>query len=326
MCAAVSAPVTLVIAEAQRAGVLPWLADDAPALLSVLPPGTRPPPLPRPWAGRLPHLAALLRRLRVQGHHLLADDAPLTAPELAQALALGLPHAADDPARIPWAAFETGTTGTPCAWLTPCQWLLGMDHALLADPAQLALSPEHAHTLRQTVAPLLAEAGITLLDDPTPTPPHLRWLAQGEPLRHLPTCTLARARQQRLTPRLLPRLPAALMRLQSEIQMLLQAHPLNAIREAAGQPAVNALWLGGAGALDAENAENAPAAPTCAALQNLPPHAAEPDLIAAWQAVDAACAAPPITHLALCAPHACLLLEPAPRALWPDWLRRLTGS
>ena len=56
------------------------------------------------------------------------------------------------------------------------------------------------------------------------------------------------------------------MRLQSEIQMLLQAHPLNAIREAAGQPAVNALWLGGAGALDAENAENAPAALTCAAL------------------------------------------------------------
>jgi hypothetical protein len=42
-------------------------------------------------------------------------------------------------------------------------------------------------------------------------------------------------------------LPAAGHRLVNEAQMLLHAHPLNAAREARGEPAVNSVWLWGAG-------------------------------------------------------------------------------
>ena len=42
-------------------------------------------------------------------------------------------------------------------------------------------------------------------------------------------------------------LPAAGHQLVNEAQMLLHAHPLNAAREARGEPAVNSLWLWGAG-------------------------------------------------------------------------------
>lgn len=307
----------LIIADAHRASILPLPVDDS----APLPSGARLPPLARPWAARLPRLAALLRCMQVQARYLLASDAPLTPLELAQALAYGLPHAADDPACIPWAAFETGAVGVPCAWFTPCQWLLGMDHALLADPAALALPSEQAHALREAVAPLLAEAGMTLLADPTPQPPYLRWLAQGEPLRRLPTCTLARACQQRLTPSLLPRLPAALMRLQSEIQMLLQTHPINTTREAAGQPPVNALWISGAGVIDAPWAAHADVQ-TFTLLRDLPSYAAGPDVAACWQAADAACAPllqQPGARLTLCTANACLTLTPAPR----HWLLRL---
>ena len=159
----------LIIADAYRASILPLPVDDS----APLPSGARLQPLARPWAARLPRLAALLRRMQVQARYLLADDAPLTPLELAQALAYGLPHVADDPACILWAAFETGAVGVPCAWFTPYQWLLGIDHALLADPAALALPSEQAHALREAVAPLLAETGITLLADPTPQPPYL---------------------------------------------------------------------------------------------------------------------------------------------------------
>ena len=312
----------LIVASAHRAGVLPASAMDGSA---VLPVGAHLPALARPQAARLPRLAALLRHMRVQAHHWLDEDAPLTPLELAQALAHGLPGATDALACIPWAAFESGTVGTPCAWLTPCQWLLGMDHALLADPAGLMLAPDQAHVLRQAVAPLLAEAGLVLLDDPVPRTPYLRWLAQGEPLRHLPSCTLARARQQRLTPRLLPRWPAALMRLQSEIQMLLQAHPLNAEREAAGLPPVNALWMSGAGVLDE------PALPQAdvrvfTALQDLPPDASGPEMGAGLQELDAACAAllhRPGARLSFCAPDVCLTLVQPPAAR--HWLARLMG-
>ena len=100
------------------------IADAAPLLAD----GAAPPPLPA-----LPQLDALLKRLRVTETIACDDDAPDTPLERALARAHGLPGA---PGQVPWAAFETVTVGTPCAWLRPCHWQLGMDHITLLDPAQ----------------------------------------------------------------------------------------------------------------------------------------------------------------------------------------------
>lgn len=312
-----------VIADAHLAQALPLPPEGAPPPAA----GARLPRLAAPWADDLPHLAALLRHMRVQAWHELGDDAPLTPAEHALALALGLPGAAEQPACIAWAALEARAGGVPCAWLTPCEWRLGMDRALLGDPAALQLSAAHAGQLRDLIAPLLAELGIRLLDDPAPppAPAPLRWLAQGEALRHVPTCTVARAVGRRLTPRLLPRAPAPLMRLQSEIQMLLQEHPINHERQAAGLPAVNALWLSGAGALPADFVWPAvDSVRVLTHLQTLPPHASADAARAAWQAVDAACAPlrqQPGARLVLCSAHGHLTLAATAGGL-RGWLAR----
>ena len=88
---------------------------------------------PRPAIPPLPHLDALLRQLPITDRVQCDDECPSDPAELATARALNLPS---EPGRIPWAALETGTLGTPCAWLVPCHWQLGMDHVLLTDPVQ----------------------------------------------------------------------------------------------------------------------------------------------------------------------------------------------
>lgn len=202
---------------------------------------------PRPALPPLPHLEALLRRLRPAGTIVCGDDDPSDPAELATARALGLPS---EPGRIPWAALESGTTGTPCAWLTPCHWQLGMDHVLLTDPVHLKLGEDQSRTLLATAEPLLREDGIEVryfMPD--------AWLAQGEVFRELSTWSMARATGRRLTPALLASTPveshaALLRRLQSEMQMLFYTHPVNDAREGAGQLPINALWIKGAGVLD----------------------------------------------------------------------------
>jgi hypothetical protein len=195
-----------------------------------------------------PALDALLARMRPAGF-IEADDAcPATPFEIALARAHGLPG---EPGRVPWAAFESGAAGTPCAWLAPCHWQLGMDQARLLDPAELALAEGESRALLAAVQPLLAEDGVTL----TCARPDA-WLAQGELLRGLRTWSMQRALHRRLTREMLALAPAPaqdvrLRRLQAEVQMLLHGHPVNEARERQGRWPVNALWIAGAGALDA---------------------------------------------------------------------------
>ncbi len=201
---------------------------------------------PRPELPPLPHLDALLRQLQTTDRLRCDDESPSDPAELATARALGLPS---EPGRIPWAALESGTTGTPCAWLVPCHWQLGMDHVLLTDPVHLRLSEDHSRALLATAEPLLREDGIALRY----FMPHA-WLAQGEMFRELSTWSMARATGRRLTPALLASTPVAsdaalLRRLQSELQMLFYTHPVNEARESARQLPINALWISGAGVL-----------------------------------------------------------------------------
>lgn len=212
-----------------------------PGALLPLPDGHPRPPLPP-----LPHLDALLRQLRPAGHIECDDEGPADPAELATALAMGLPA---EPGKIPWAALESGTIGTPCAWLVPCHWQLGMDHVLLTDPVHLHLTEDQSRALLASVEPLLMEDGIKVRHQMPQA-----WLAEGEVFRELSTWSIARAVGHRLTPTLLASTPVAsnaalLRRLQSELQMVFYTHPVNEARERAGQLPVNALWIAGAGVL-----------------------------------------------------------------------------
>jgi hypothetical protein len=200
-----------------------------------------------PGAADLPQLAALLPRLRIVQRLDTGADTPALPHELVLARLLGLPA---EPGRVPWAAYDTGTTGTPCGWIHPCHLQVGADRVLLAPPAQLALTDAEAHALFEAAAPLLAEDGIALRYVAPGA-----WLAMGEPLRDLPTWSLERLSGRTLTPEVLhagdhPH-AARWKRLHSEMQMLFYAHPVNDERARRRQPLVNAIWICGAGALEA---------------------------------------------------------------------------
>lgn len=251
---------------------------------TALPPGAPAGSLPE--LPPLPHLQALLARMRLQATLEVDEDSPATPFEQALARAHGLPGA---PGRVAWAAFDTGTVGTPCAWLRPCHWQVGMDQVSLLEPGELALGEAESRALLAALQPLLQDEGLSLRY----VAPD-RWLAQGELLRGLSTASMARALQQPLTPELLTAAPdaaqgARLRRLQGELEMLLYQQPVNDAREAARRYPVNAVWIEGAGVLDA------PVPPrsgvrTDTRLQA--PPASTADYVRAWQALDDEALAP----------------------------------
>ena len=165
------------------------------------------------------------------------------------ARAMGFPASADG--LIPWAAHEAhqthkahdahGTLGRAWAFVTPCHWAMGREHATLTDPATLDLTEEQSRTLLAAMQPYFATEGITL---------HylqaIRWLAEGEVFRNLPTASIDRVLGRNVD-RWLPN-SKAMKLLQNEMQMLLYTHPVNDDRAANGQRSVNSFWLSGSGA------------------------------------------------------------------------------
>lgn len=201
----------------------------------------------------LPPLPRLQRALqRWQPQPLLAQDlnAPLTPAETLRAQLLRVPG---EPGHQPLAALAQGVANAGCAWLTPCHVQLNMDHAQLHDPEALQLGEDESRTLLDALAPLFADEGITLHFE---TP--LRWFAQGDLLCNAHWVSLAQGMRHPLRMALLAppssRQPDAerrrLQRLLNEVQMLLYTHPLTDARAARRLPAVNAVWLHGAGSMD----------------------------------------------------------------------------
>ncbi|HOB65534.1 hypothetical protein [Ottowia sp.] len=272
------------------------------------------PPLPA-----LPNLQALVRQLRVADTITCDADGAAHPHELAAARANGLPG---DAGRIPWAAFESGTVGTPCAWLRPVHIQIGMDSVQLIGADEMALADADSQALAAACSPLLAHEGITVAHALPAA-----WLARGELLRHVVAPGAAHAAGQPLTRASLPHDPnperqRRLARLQSELEMLLATHPVNAAREAARQWPVNMLWIDGAGALDAP----LPPRPDVWVA----PHLCRGDAArtarghaAAWQAIDAEHAAPLLAalragqpvKLTLSGPRRAITLAPA-AGLW----------
>ncbi|MBK6292984.1 MAG: phosphoglycerate mutase [Rhodoferax sp.] len=203
----------------------------------------------------LPKLRQLLTRLRAEAVVDTdgGDEWTLSPPhERVHARALGLPS---DDGRIPWAAWQALHAPPPQsaelasrgAWgfLSPCYWQAGMDRLTMQGPNLPELTEAESHALMGTLAQFMQQDGIALhFDRPD------RWRIHGELLRELATASLDRVLGQDLAPWLTRQGDTtAWQRLQSELQMLLYAHPVNDERAARGAPIINAVWLHGTGNL-----------------------------------------------------------------------------
>lgn len=196
---------------------------------------------------QLPQLQRLLRDW-IPGPRLQSGPAALNLPH-EQVLAAGRGWQPVD-GGLPFAAWAAHADGLPVAddgqgWglLTPTHWQVGAEQILLLDPAQLQLGEDESRSLWAALRPLFESEGWTLHWGAP-----LRWYAVHPSLAALRSASVDRVVGQAIDQWLPERRSAAtLRRLQSEAQMLLYTHPLNAEREARGALAVNSFWLGGTG-------------------------------------------------------------------------------
>ena len=263
----------------------------------------------------LPRLTALLGQLQASG--LDADPAgerPLPAMPHERALARALGW--DTQQALPWAAWQIGTfTPDAQAWITPCHWQVGMDQVFMMDPATLQLGDEESQALLQAMQPYLQEDGLQVRWHDA-----LHWHAQGELLTGWAAASLDRVVNANVRPWITEGLPAQLVRLHSEMQMLAYNHPVNDARIARGLPPVNAFWVHGAGQLPPSATRTGPVQ-----LQDsLRASALRGDVSAwrdAWQTLDTQLPAPdtPGLQLTLCSESAAQHWQ----ARTSSWLGRL---
>ncbi|MBK9573806.1 MAG: phosphoglycerate mutase [Rhodoferax sp.] len=244
----------------------------------------------------LPKLRQLLTRLQADPAADTdgGDEWTLSPPhERVQARALGLPSG---DGLIPWAAWQTLQTppqqlaplASHDAWgfLSPCHWQAGMDRLTMQGPDLPELNEAESRALMGTLAEFMQQDGIALhFDRPD------RWRVHGELLRELPSASLDRVLGQDLAPWTAPDSgSAAWRRLQSELQMLLYAHPANDERAARGAPIINSVWLHGTGSLPAQSSQAIKADSTLIVAEQLRAKALAQDWPAwgcAWQELDA---------------------------------------
>ena len=275
---------------------------------------------PSPAAPVLPKLRALLAAMDPATRIDCEEDSPSTPCEIALAEANGLPGS---PGHIPWAAFESGTVGVPCAFLKLCHLQVGADHILLLPPDELGVDADTSGLLMQAMAPYFLEDGITL--QPYGAVPGT-WLATGEPFRNLRTVSTDQLAGRRVTRAMLESAggsAAVLRRLQNEMQMLLYTHPSNEARQQQGLLPINSFWITGAGVLDTTT----PVMPHVQVEHRLHAAARRSDAAGhakAWQEVDAdACArllavlrAGGDARLTLCSEKAAQSFAPAAAGVW----------
>jgi hypothetical protein len=209
-----------------------------------------------------PRLTALLPRLslvdRDEGE--ATSFSPPHERVLARALGWrGLGKARDD-GRWPFAARQAHADGLDPgtkAWglVSPAHWHVGTDQVSLADPEALQLGEPTSRALFAAVAPLFEGEGMTFTYG-RPT----RWYVSHESLQGLRTASLDRVAGRNVDPWLggtgadegSTQALRRWRRLQSEVQMLLHSHALNAERERLGLLPINSFWLSGCGAAQPE--------------------------------------------------------------------------
>jgi hypothetical protein len=197
---------------------------------------------------QLPHLQKLLSRLSPQA--LDAGDELSWSPPHERALArnLGLPVV---DGQLPWAALAASQRSElahlPGAWafVTLCHWQATTHEVTMRQLPMHDLSATESDDLLAAMQPFFAQDGITLHPFEAG-----RWLAHGAVFDKLPSASPDRVLGRNLSPWMPSAAQAGgLIRLVSEMQMLLYTHPINEARERRGALAVNAIWFSGTGAL-----------------------------------------------------------------------------
>lgn len=207
---------------------------------------------------QLPQLQRLLARL-TPAAAIALDGAVLNLPhEHLLAAWRGWPL---HDGRLPLAAWQAQSDGLALAapelgWglLTPTHWQVGSDGIVLLDPAGLQLDEAESRALWHPLHELFDSEGWALHWGTAQ-----RWYVCHASLADLATASLdrvvGRGIDQWLPDR---RVGRTVRRLQSEAQMLLHTHPVNAAREARGALAVNSFWLSGTGRTQGVDASSAP--------------------------------------------------------------------
>ena len=236
---------------------------------------------------KLPHLQKLLSRLSPQ--------LPDTGNELSwsppheRALARSLGLAVLD-GQLPWAALEASQrpelAQLPGAWafVSLCHWQATTHEVTMRQLPMHDLSATESDDLLAAMQPFFAQDGITLHPFEAG-----RWLAHGAVFDGLPSASPDRVLGRNLSPWMPTAAQASgLIRLMSEMQMLLYTHPLNDARERRGALAVNAIWFSGTGALP--DSHPAPASVQPSVVLTLRQAALQDDWAgwaSAWQQLDA---------------------------------------
>lgn len=273
---------------------------------------------------------------------------------------IGAAADADLPVAAVSALFDLPNASVDGAWLCadPVHLRPDMGRLLLFDAATFDLAMEEAVRLVAEVNEALAEEGIRLLVGRDPG----RWYLRTDAPPALRTVPPRAVRGHHIDP-FLPRGAEARrwQRLANDVQMVLHRSPVNAAREARGEPAVNSVWFWGSGALPRPDAAwttvvtDIPVAAGLAAAGRLPCMEApplHPPATGRWlyvpaagldaperdghgaqqgsmQVLDSACLAPLLAGLrsgslaavAVHLPHASYTLRRGD--LWRFWRRRL---
>ncbi len=257
--------------------IIPYAASHSEGCQSVLP------------SLNLPHLQKLLTCLTAQP--LDEGDELSWSPPHERALARTLGLTPRD-GQIPWAALqaqkypERAHRQGVWAFVTLCHWKASMHEVTLRQIPMQDLSAAESDTLLAAMQPFFAQDGITLYPDEPG-----RWLAHGAVFEGLPSASPDRVLGRNLAPWMPTAAHASsLIRLMSEMQMLLYTHALNDAREARGALPVNAIWISGTGALNSLPADTGLPPNQTTVVPTLREAALQEDWAnwaSAWQALDA---------------------------------------
>jgi hypothetical protein len=131
----------------------------------------------------------------------------------------------------------------------PVHLQVGRDSLGLADSAAFDVSRAESEALVETLNRHFGESMLFYPMQPA------RWYVRLEKAPDMQTTPAAAARGLAIDENL-PSGPDAMRfhALMNEAQMLLYEHPVNAEREARGEPALNSIWFWGGGVIDAERA------------------------------------------------------------------------
>jgi hypothetical protein len=216
--------------------------SSAPLLtLQLLLPGLVPGP-PEAWTGALPRLPALQRLLaRAEKSASFCDHLPALL-----LTGFGVERQQDWPA-APFSLLGDAVDPGSDMWLLaqPVHLLARQSSLVLADPHRLRLSAQECEALLATVNRHFAHDGLVFCA-PQPRRWYLR-VPQDLRVRTTPPCVAAGHGVDAFLPKGADAL--LLHGWFNEIQMLLHDHPVNTAREDRGEPAVNTLWIWGAGRL-----------------------------------------------------------------------------